>query len=288
MTHTWFSRITTVTLRPNRSVLSLRRLVKRLRGATPILHRPLALCSLLLLAIFTGTATLNAQTSPFLGDWRVPSGTIVRIDPCSSGFCMRIMFLSPKADATTDIHNPDATLRARSLCNLELGSRFHPNDATHASGGTIYDPKSGNTYRGQRLWKVTSCGCAAMLDSHCSAERRFGAAFTKVMHPATSPHLAPETWDRATEIAADSQDNVAQLYFEIIFSHYEISIDVRSRASMLLRVVCSGRTEAHTPCCTAHIIAGPGLVATPRPIYGDAARPPRVRSLPRHRQRAFP
>jgi hypothetical protein len=36
---------------------------------------------------------------------------------------MRIMFISPKADATTDIHNPDATLRARSLCALELGSR---------------------------------------------------------------------------------------------------------------------------------------------------------------------
>jgi len=87
---------------------------------------------------------------------------------------MRIMFLSPTADATTDIHNPDATLRARSLCALELGSRFHPSDATHASGGTIYDPKSGNTYRGQMLWKGTSSGCAAMLDSHCSAERRFG------------------------------------------------------------------------------------------------------------------
>ena len=92
-----------------------------------------------------------AQTSPFLGDWQVPSGTIVRIDPCSSGFCMRIMFLSPTADATTDIHNPDATLRRKSLCALEIGSRFHLSDATHASGGTIYDPKSGNTYRGQMV-----------------------------------------------------------------------------------------------------------------------------------------
>jgi uncharacterized protein (DUF2147 family) len=56
--------------------------------------------------------------------------------------------LSPTAPATTDINNPDATLRGKSLCNLEIGSRFHANDATHASGGTIYDPKSGNSYRG--------------------------------------------------------------------------------------------------------------------------------------------
>ena len=148
MTQACFSRIASTTLRHNRYGLLLRRLAKRFRGARPILQRPLALASLLLLAIFTGTATLKAQTSPFLGDWQVPSGTIVRIDPCSSGFCMRIVFISPKADSTMDIHNPDATLRGKSLCNLEIGSRFHSSDATHASGGTIYDPKSGNTYRG--------------------------------------------------------------------------------------------------------------------------------------------
>ena len=149
MTQACFSRIaSTGTLREFRAGLLLRHLAKRFRGAMPILQRPLALASILLLAIFTCTATLKAQTSPFLGDWQVPSGTIVHIDPCSSGFCMRIVFISPTADATTDIHNPDATLRGLSLCNLEIGSRFHLSDATHASGGTIYDPKSGNTYRG--------------------------------------------------------------------------------------------------------------------------------------------
>jgi uncharacterized protein (DUF2147 family) len=152
MTQACFSRIATAgTHRDHPSGLLLRRLAKRFRGARPILQRPLALASLLLLAIFTGSTPLKAQTSPFLGDWQVPSGTIVRIDPCSSGFCMRILFISPKADATTDIHNPDTTLRGKSLCNLEIGSRFHSSDATHASGGTIYDPKSGNTYRGQMV-----------------------------------------------------------------------------------------------------------------------------------------
>jgi uncharacterized protein (DUF2147 family) len=151
MTQTWISRIAAAALRQFRSGLLLRPLAKRLRVATPILRRPPALSSVLLVALFAGSATLQAQTSPFLGDWRVPSGTIVRIDPCPSGLCMRIVFISPKADSTMDIHNPDATLRGKSLCNLEIGSRFHASDATHASGGTIYDPKSGNTYRGQMV-----------------------------------------------------------------------------------------------------------------------------------------
>ena len=151
MTQTWFSRIAAATLHEFRCGPSLRHRPKRLSGTTPILQRPFALSFLLLLAIFTGAATLQAQTSQFLGDWQVPSGTIVRIDPCPSGLCMRIVFISPKADSTMDIHNPDATLHARSLCALEIGSRFHSIDATHASGGTIYDPKSGNTYRGQMV-----------------------------------------------------------------------------------------------------------------------------------------
>ena len=151
MTQTWFIRIAAATLRNHRPGILLRHRAKRFSGATPILQRPLALSFVLLLAIFTGTAALNAQTSSFLGDWQVPSGTIVRIDPCSSDFCMSIVFISPKADSTMDIHNPDATLRGKSLCNLEIGSRFHLSDATHASGGTIYDPKSGNTYRGSMV-----------------------------------------------------------------------------------------------------------------------------------------
>ena len=151
MTQTWFIRIAAATLREFRSGSLLRPLAKRIGGIASILQRPLALCFTL------ADCTLHRRGDPQGADLSVfgrlagAVGTIVRIDPCSSGFCMRIMFLSPTADATTDIHNPDATLRARSLCALELGSRFHSSDATHASGGAIYDPKSGNTYRGQMV-----------------------------------------------------------------------------------------------------------------------------------------
>jgi uncharacterized protein (DUF2147 family) len=52
------------------------------------------------------------------------------------------------AGATTDFHNPDTALRNRSLCGLQIGSRFTLTDSSHAEGGTLYDPKSGKTYRG--------------------------------------------------------------------------------------------------------------------------------------------
>jgi len=60
------------------------------------------------------------------------------------------------------------------------------------------------------------------------------------------------------------------------------------------RLVCSFYSNSPRLAADPGIIADAGidsdssLVATPRPIYGDAAWPPRGRSLPRYLQRAFP
>lgn len=91
----------------------------------------------------------NAQTSPVLGDWREPTGSIIQIESCPSGICLRLISLSPSAPVSTDVHNPDPAQRHRSLCGLEIGRRFHFTDPAHLSGGALYDPKSGNTYRGE-------------------------------------------------------------------------------------------------------------------------------------------
>jgi uncharacterized protein (DUF2147 family) len=101
-----------------------------------------------ILAITVGSASLPAQTSPMLGDWREPTGSIIRIEQCPSGICLRLIDLSHEAPITIDLHNPDAAQRHRSLCNLEIGRQFHLSDPTHASDGSLYDPKSGKTYRG--------------------------------------------------------------------------------------------------------------------------------------------
>jgi len=93
-------------------------------------------------------ASLHAQASSIVGDWQEPGGAVIEIEPCTSGLCLRLLSLSPHSPDTTDVNNPDAALRRRALCNLEIGSQFHLSDATHASGGMLYDPKSGRTYRG--------------------------------------------------------------------------------------------------------------------------------------------
>src|SRR5580700_2668516 len=45
-----------------------------------------------------------------------------------------------------DGKNPDRSLKSRLLCGLGLGKDFEMIDSSHARGGKIYDPDSGNTY----------------------------------------------------------------------------------------------------------------------------------------------
>jgi uncharacterized protein (DUF2147 family) len=46
----------------------------------------------------------------------------------------------------TDIHNPDASKRERPIIGLEFMSGFTKKTDTRWEEGTIYDPKTGNTY----------------------------------------------------------------------------------------------------------------------------------------------
>ena len=100
-----------------------------------------------LLLAFAATAA-PSQSAGLLGDWKTPTGSIVRIEVCDSGICLRVAKLSPAAPATTDIHNPDPKLRSRPICGLQIGHGFSLESPGRASGGTLYDPKTGKTYRG--------------------------------------------------------------------------------------------------------------------------------------------
>jgi len=104
------------------------------------------------------SARLYAQSTSMMGDWVEPAGSVLHVGPCGSAVCLWIVSLSNEAKSQTDIYNPDASLRSRALCGLKIGSGFILRDATHATDGTLYDPKTGNTYRGM----MTADG--AMLD----------------------------------------------------------------------------------------------------------------------------
>lgn len=105
-----------------------------------------------LAAIWGVTLAFSAQAAEVGGLWLDESGkAAVRIAPCGAALCGRIAWLRTPLDAAgqpkTDIHNDDAALRARPLCGLPILEGFTPDGENEWSGGTIYDPESGNTYK---------------------------------------------------------------------------------------------------------------------------------------------
>jgi uncharacterized protein (DUF2147 family) len=88
-----------------------------------------------------------------IGVWYAEGGAAqVEIRQCEHALCGRVVWLrSPLADdgcPVQDQHNPEPSLRNRSVLGLEILQGLTPDDSTHRewSGGSIYDPSSGNTY----------------------------------------------------------------------------------------------------------------------------------------------
>ena len=83
-----------------------------------------------------------------LGDWIGPTQSIVRVEPCGTQVCARLVKLPPDAPASVDLHNPDAALRGRPLCGVNIGAGFTETTPGKLDGGHLYDPTSGKTYKG--------------------------------------------------------------------------------------------------------------------------------------------
>ena len=81
------------------------------------------------------------------GTWREPGGAVIVITSCGADLCARLAKLTAGAPPR-DTNDPDPALRSRPLCGLVIGTGFHLSDPEHASGGKLYDPKSGKTYSG--------------------------------------------------------------------------------------------------------------------------------------------
>ncbi len=109
-------------------------------------RQPTRIFALTAALLLTPAATLAAEPHGLSGDWKTPDGSVVRVAPCASALCLRVVTISPTAPGTVDQKNPDPSLRSRSVCNLEIGAGFTP-EGDNATGGHIYDPMSGKTYK---------------------------------------------------------------------------------------------------------------------------------------------
>jgi uncharacterized protein (DUF2147 family) len=121
---------------------------------------------------------ISTQTPSMIGDWTEPTGSVIRVDHCGNRICMWLIALSKQVTVRTDVNNPNPKLRSRPLCDLLIGSGFIAHDATHATGGMLYDPKTGGSYR----------GLLSVQDSTLTVRGYLGAPFFG----------RSETWPRTT------------------------------------------------------------------------------------------
>lgn len=106
----------------------------------------------LLAAVFTAAATLAAPA--FAGDptglWQTPTnGGQVRISRCGQALC-GVLVTSNTIRANPgelDTHNSDRAQRGRTLRNLPMLRGF-TGGPTQWTGGSVYNPADGRTYRG--------------------------------------------------------------------------------------------------------------------------------------------
>ena len=109
--------------------------------------RASAILALILQAGVLAGETTSARGG-ILGYWERPSKAVLHFYPCGHEVCAKIVRLSPTSGRKTDSRNPDASLRTRPLCGLDIGTGFQQTDSDHLVGGSLYDPVSGKTYSG--------------------------------------------------------------------------------------------------------------------------------------------
>lgn len=117
---------------------------------------------------------LAAASSGFTGDWvTADRSAVVRVQPCGRSLCGHIVRVLARGVPTTDVHNPDASLRSRPLIGIAVLSGFTPAGAN----GRAYNPQSGRSYRASlRLnddgsLRVTGCVIAMMCRSQTWTRR---------------------------------------------------------------------------------------------------------------------
>lgn len=105
--------------------------------------------ALLVLAWILASLSRAADTGSAVGLWKNEDATF-EIFENQGRFGGKIIALreprTPEGKEKTDIHNPDPSKRGRPIIGLVFMSGFTRKSDTRWENGTIYDPKSGNTY----------------------------------------------------------------------------------------------------------------------------------------------
>jgi uncharacterized protein (DUF2147 family) len=89
----------------------------------------------------------DAQGAKLLGNWLTQKHDgIIQLTRTGEGLYQG-RIVGGDDPQRTDLHNPDPALRGRTLLGQLILQDMQYDGAGHWSGGTIYDPDSGHTYR---------------------------------------------------------------------------------------------------------------------------------------------
>lgn len=107
--------------------------------------------ALFAVTVFLAVRPLSASDTGVVGVWRGPENSVISIAPCGGSLCAKVLSTGNETNARIDTNNPNASLRTRPICGLQIGEGFHGSDPNKAEGGHLYDPRSGKTYKGSMI-----------------------------------------------------------------------------------------------------------------------------------------
>jgi uncharacterized protein (DUF2147 family) len=109
----------------------------------------LRIAALLALTAFAIPSAISATAVSINGRWVTQDkDAIVEIGPCNGTVCGRVakyLVTPPNGVDQRDIHNKDAKLRTRKIMGMAVVYGLKAGEKGWS--GSIYDPKSGKTYR---------------------------------------------------------------------------------------------------------------------------------------------
>ena len=112
------------------------------------MKRPMLAGLTVIVMLGSAVTPVQAAEDNVFGYWTEPGGSTIHVEHCGNSVCAVLAGISKAAPSSKDEQNPDTSLRSRPLCGLQIGSGFHLESPGKLEGGSLYDPKTGKTYKG--------------------------------------------------------------------------------------------------------------------------------------------
>ncbi len=120
-----------------------------------------AIIAIICSVLFGASTVLAAHGNDILGLWRNEEhDAVIEIYKCADKYCGKIVWIRdpsyPQNDLSgragqprLDDNDTDPKMRQRPIVGLKIMEGFSSAGKDEWTGGTVYDPKSGRTYRGK-------------------------------------------------------------------------------------------------------------------------------------------